>query len=83
MNKLEKNEHGEWLVGRRIKYNSSSGSFYIHSRGECVYNLYVDEIQQMIEILAREKKLELVLVLGGEEQFNNGCLSLMPKVKWR
>ena len=72
---------GEFLVGERIKYNKITNSFYIYHGDEVLYNLYVDEIQQMIEILAREKKIEFLMVVN--DKSNHAVLTLSPKVKWR
>lgn len=68
------------LVGNRIKYRKSTNTFLIDAPST-TYQLYVDEIQQMIEILAKQKKIEFLMVMPDES--NHGCLTLSPKVKWR
>lgn len=67
------------LVGDRIKYRKSTNSFIIDAPST-TYQLYVDEIQQMIEILAKEKKIQFMMVVPDEQ--NHMVMTMYPEVKW-
>ena len=64
-------------INGKIQYEPKTNSFWIT---DAQFRIYPDDLAQMIEIIARHKKIDLLLIV--KNNFNDGVLQLSPKVKW-
>lgn len=65
------------LVGERIWFNPRDNTFCVEGR----YNIYPNEVAQMVEILHSQNKIETVMIF--KDKHNWGTLKLVPQMKWR
>ena len=79
----EENKDYIYLVGHRVRFQKSTNIFQLVDGEKVYYQIYPSELTQMIEIFAKEKQIEMVMVFADKERNGNqGTLQLMPKMKW-
>ena len=73
-----------YLLGHRVRFEKSTNIFQlIDLNGKVYYQIYPSEYAQMLEIAAKQKQIDLVMVFRDKEgNGNHGTLQLMPKMKW-